>query len=140
MKYNYLKLSFYLTLAGTLFAGYMSAVKLFTSTCAFNEPCPYFMGVPACWPGLAMFFIMLVITIFGLAKKISELAVKKSLAFVSLLGIIFAGRFVVEEVALLIKQGYSHYQLGLPTCTYGLIFYIIIFAISFSCSAKHSTK
>ncbi|MCX6793077.1 MAG: hypothetical protein NTY12_03545 [Candidatus Falkowbacteria bacterium] len=133
MKYNYLKLSFYLSLAGTLFAGYMSGVKLFTHTCAFNETCPYFMGIPACWPGLAMFFIMFIMTILGLSKKVSEFAVRKTLSFVSLLGVIFAGRYVVEEMFLLIKQGYSRYALGLPTCTYGLIFYIIIFSISICC-------
>lgn len=140
MRKNYLKIAFYLSLAGTLFAGYMSGIKLFTQTCAFNETCPYFMGYPACWVGFGMFFIMFIVAIVGLSKKISELAVRKTLSFVSLLGIIFSGRYVVEEIALLIKQGYSHYALGLPTCAYGLIFYIIIFAISIDCCKTCSKK
>jgi len=138
MKYNYLKLSFYLSLAGTLFAGYMSGVKLFTHTCAFNETCPYFLGYPACWFGFAMFFIMLIATILGLTKKITELSVRKTLSFFSFLGILFAGRYVVDEVALLIKQDAVHYALGLPTCTYGLVFYVVIFAISINFIMKRS--
>jgi hypothetical protein len=138
MKKNYVKWGFYLSLAGTLFAGYMSGVKLFTHSCAFNETCPYFIGYPACWFGFGMFLIMLIITIFGLSKKISELAVRRTLSFFSFLGIIFSGRYVIEEIWLLIKQGYSHYGLGLPTCTYGLVFYTIIFAISLSYRKKHS--
>jgi len=133
MKNTYLSASFYLTLAGTLFAGYMSGVKLFTDTCAFNETCPYFMGYPACWVGLALFLTMFIVASFGLAKKITEFAVRRTLSFISLLGIIFSGYYVVEEIALLIKQGYADYQLGLSTCTYGLIFYIIIFSISICC-------
>jgi len=133
MKNTYLSASFYLTLAGTLFAGYMSGVKLFTDTCAFNETCPYFMGYPACWVGLTLFLTMFIVASFGLAKKITEFAVRRTLSFISLLGIIFSGYYVVEEIALLIKQGYADYQLGLSTCTYGLIFYIIIFSISICC-------
>lgn len=36
-----------LEIADTLFAGYLSAVKLISHTCAFNESCPYFLEYPA---------------------------------------------------------------------------------------------
>lgn len=36
-----------LTLAGTLFSGFLSGVKLFTDNCALGETCPLFMGYPA---------------------------------------------------------------------------------------------
>jgi hypothetical protein len=130
MKSSYLKIAFYLTLAGSLFAGYMSGLKIFTHTCAFNETCPYFFGYPACWFGFAMFFIMFIISILGLLKKVTCAKVKTILSFISLLGIFFAGRYVVGEIMLYFSQGSSHYALILPTCTYGLIFYIIIFIIS----------
>lgn len=130
MKSIYLKAAFYLTLAGSLFAGYMSGVKIFSHTCPFNETCPYFLSYPACWFGLAMFFTMFIISILGLLKKITCCHVKKTLSFISLLGILFAGRYVVDEIMLYLNQGVSHYTLILPTCTYGLIFYIIIFTIS----------
>ncbi len=133
MLSKYIKWAFGLTLAGSLFAGYMSAVKLFSETCAFNETCPYFFGYPACWIGFGMFFIMFLTTIFGLAKKLSDCTVKKILSFISLLGIIFAGRFVVDEFNLWLEQGSLNYSLILPTCAYGLIFYIIIFVISINC-------
>lgn len=133
MLSKYIKWAFGLILAGSLFAGYMSAVKLFSETCAFNETCPYFFGYPACWIGFGMFFIMFLTTIFGLAKKLSDCTVKKILSFISLLGIIFAGRFVVDEFNLWLEQGSLNYSLILPTCAYGLIFYIIIFVISINC-------
>lgn len=140
MKINYLQTSFYLTLAGTLFAGYMSGVKLFTSTCAFNETCPYFMGYPACWVGLVLFLSMFIVVIAGLIKKITVINVKKTLSGISLLGIMFAGYYVIEELVLFFKQGYAHYQLGLSTCTYGLIFYIIIFASSMTWCKKRQSN
>jgi hypothetical protein len=48
--------------AGLLFSGYLSAVNLFSGTCAFNETCPYFLGYPACWYGFAMYLIIFLVT------------------------------------------------------------------------------
>ena len=47
-----------LSIAGLLFSGYLSSYRFFSDTCAFNEPCPYFLGYPACYYGFAMFLIM----------------------------------------------------------------------------------
>ncbi|HWA32176.1 MAG TPA: hypothetical protein VG694_01870 [Candidatus Paceibacterota bacterium] len=122
---KYLKIVLVFVCAGLLFSGYLSAVKLFTSTCAFNEGCPYFLGYPACWYGFAMYLIMLLITIFSLGGSKIRGALKAD-AVVSFLGIIFAGSFVVQEVARSQVTG----SLGLSTCAYGLIFYILIFILS----------
>lgn len=120
-----------LTFAGVLFSGYLSAVKLFSGTCAFNEGCPYFLGYPACLYGFAMFLIMFVASIVGLRKSVHTDSLVKVLRYVSLLGIVFAGRFVVLELVQLIRYGNPHYKLLLPTCAYGLVFYIIIFLLTF---------
>ena len=126
----YSKTMFSLGLAGLLFSGYLSAVKLLTSTCAFNEPCPYFLGYPACWYGFTMFLIIFSSATLILLNKISIKTSSKIIAFISFLGILFAGSFTIPELTKLIIGTKSIYSLGLPTCTYGLVFYIIIFIIS----------
>ena len=130
MKQSKLWVLFYLTLVGSLFSGYLSATKLITKTCAFNESCPYFIGYPACWYGFGMFFIMLIAVVFGLRRVISEYAVRMTLTIVSSLGILFAGYLLVPEINRLLEPGNLGYTLGLPTCAYGLVFFIIIFIFS----------
>lgn len=119
-----------LSLAGVAFAGYLSAVKLFSHTCAFKESCPSFLGYSACYYGLAMFatlFFLSFLLMFGVADA------KKSLNYITLvsfLGILFAGYFTMIELPVLFAKGFGAYALGLPTCALGLIFYIIIFAFA----------
>lgn len=126
---------FALGVAGLLFSGYLSGVKFFSSACAFNESCPYFLGYPACYFGFSMF---LAITIFGsllLFSKIEKRRGLMSLSTVSFLGILFAGYFTLEELPILFQKGFGAYMLGLPTCALGLIFYILIFIVA-TCSLR----
>ena len=129
-SHTYNKILFSLGLAGLLFSGYLSATKLFTSTCPFNEPCPYFLGYPACWYGFFMFLIIFTSATLGLLKKISEKTMAKIVTVVSGIGILFAGNFTIPEIGKLISGTKTGYSLGLPTCAYGLIFYILIFCLS----------
>lgn len=115
---------FILISAGLIFSSYLSAVKLFSGACAFNETCPYFLGYPACWYGFSMYLFMFIVTGIGLTRKLPLVALCKADATVSLLGIIFAGSFVVQEIAAAQVTGTR----GFSTCAYGLIFYIAIFA------------
>lgn len=128
MRSLYLKSAFYLTLAGVLFSGYLSGKKLLTHTCAFNETCPYFLGYPACWFGFGMFLLMFITSIAGLAKWIEEKTARTIILIISILGILFAGQYVVGEVQAMLNG--ANYGLVLPTCAYGLIFFVIIFIIS----------
>lgn len=121
---------FVLGLAGVLFSGYLSGVKFFSDTCAFNEGCPYFLGYPACYYGFVMF---LLIFIFSSLLLLSKIGTRKGLSIVmrvSILGILFAGYFTLQEIPLLLEQGFKAYMLGLPTCALGLIFYILVFIVS----------
>ena len=120
---RYKKILLVLTLAGVLFSGYLSAVKLLTDTCALNEPCPYFLGYPSCWYGFAMYLVMFAATAFALFGKTNAKAALKTDLIVSFLGILFAGRFAIQEFMQSTITG----VLGLSTCVYGLIFYILIF-------------
>lgn len=124
---KFFSVSFWATLLGVAFSGYLSGIKFFNDTCAFSEPCPTFLGYPACYFGFAMFSTMFLISIVGLISP------KKFLVWlvstVSLLGIVFAGYFTIPEIGRLMA-GTTNYSLGLPTCSYGLIFFILIFILS----------
>jgi hypothetical protein len=127
----YFKTAFALALGGTAFAGYLSAVKLFTGTCAFNETCPYFLGYPSCWYGFGMFLAMTVIAGMAVMKKTDEAKAARAIMWVALAGMLFAGWFVMQEVVdWLIVPSDMRYGLVLPTCVYGLVFYVIIFTLS----------
>ncbi len=123
---KYIYTLFGLSLLGSLFSGYLSAVKLFTDTCAFGEGCPRFLGYPACYFGFALFFILLVSVVLTVFQKISHTTCAKIMSLVSLLGVVFAGRFVLEEVVRTMDKGFVVTMLGLPTCAYGLVFYILV--------------
>jgi hypothetical protein len=118
---------FVLATAGFLFSGYLSAVNLFSGTCAFNESCPYFLGYPACWYGFAMYLVMFFATGVGLLGRIGYKKVCVTDLVVSTFGVVFAGRFVVQELL----QSRITGTIGLSTCVYGLIFYVAIFIVSF---------
>lgn len=127
---TYLKRALGLSLAGVLFAGYLSGVKLFSATCAFNESCPIFLGYPACYFGFAMFLALFVMSCLGLARTVDARAAARANAIVSGLGILFAGTFVLDEIGLWMTGAAPRYELLLPTCAYGLIFYVAVFALS----------
>jgi hypothetical protein len=111
---------------GLIFSGYLSAVKFFTNTCAFNESCPYFLGYPACWYGFALYFLTLIVLLCGSARKITRPTMFEATAVISFVGIIFSGSFVVQEFSHPVTTGI----LGLSTCVYGFIFYILLCGIS----------
>ena len=128
---TYAKTMLFLGLAGLLFSGYLSAVKLFSSTCAFNEPCPYLWGWPACWYGFGMFLIIFIAALWGLLRENARRKLTKVIALVSAAGIVFAGYFTLPEMNNLFSGAATGYTLLLPTCAYGLIFYVLIFVLSF---------
>jgi len=126
---TYQKTVLVLGLAGLLFAGYLSAYKVITTGCALNEPCPYFLGYPACWYGFGMFLTIFTASLLGALGKIKIRTAAAVNAAVSALGILFAGSFTVPEIGNLLS-GTTRYALGLPSCAYGLVFYILIFVLS----------
>lgn len=127
---TYLKFTLGLTLAGALFSGYLSGVRLATGACAFNESCPFFLGYPACWYGFAMFASMLGTSLAASWGKLTVEMGAKITGTISFLGTIFAGRFVWIEVSDWVASGNPGYQLALPTCVYGLTFFVAILLLS----------
>ena len=138
---SYLKTTLLLAAGGTLFAGYLSGVKLFTGTCAFGESCPYFLGYPSCWYGFGMFLAMTIVSALGLAGRIPAPRAAKTNALIALAGTLFAGYFVVDEVVRwLAAPAATRYGLVLPTCVYGLVFYVIILVLSVRAARLPQTK
>ncbi len=121
---------FLIGIGGLIFSGYLSAVKLFTETCAFNESCPYFLGYPACYYGFVMYLVITIFAGLHVAHTIDGKRANGVILWTSFLGILFAGYFTVLELPLLFSDGLSAYVLGLPTCALGLIFYLILTALS----------
>lgn len=127
---TYIKTALTLTLLGTLFSGYLSATKLFTKTCAFNEPCPYFLGHPACFYGFGLFLIMLVISILAFSRNIKAASAKITLLIVSAIGVLFSGQWAIPELRdFVLSINHTSYALGFSTCIYGFIFFLIIFIV-----------
>ena len=117
-----------LTAAGVVFSGYMSSVRFFSDQCAFDEPCPYFLGYPACYYGFGLFLAMFIASGLAVAGVLRSSVACQVRRISSGAGILFAGYMASQEV---IRHAGSGGSLGLPTCVYGLVFFIAIFAVSF---------
>jgi hypothetical protein len=115
-----------IVLVGLLFSGYLSGVKLISSTCAFGEQCPYFLGFPACYYGFAMYLAMFLIILTARARLTEERTLYTRVLMIALLGICFAGYFTFREIGTIFTDGFTIYMLGLPTCAWGLLLYILI--------------
>ena len=123
---TYLRLSTALTGAGTAFSGYLSTIRVSSGVCAFAEPCPFFLGYPACYTGLLLFVTMFVVSALSLARRSQTIVPAVANAIVSALGVAFAGRMVAVELDSPVHQ----YKLGLPTCAYGLVFFVAVLIAS----------
>jgi hypothetical protein len=119
-----------LSAAGALFSGYLSAVKLFTTGCAFNEPCPYFIGYPACYFGFAMFLGLFLVSLTAYIRHSDSLWPAKANTAVAALGTLFAGYYTTTEIISWFRDGFATYGLGLSTCTYGFVFFVAVLMLS----------
>lgn len=115
------------TVAGVLFSGYMSSVKLFSNVCAFGETCPYIFGMPACYIGFVLFLSLLITSKLLVFTKIQTRKISKALLIISAAGVLYSLYFAVPELPLISENGFKAYALGLPTCVLGSIFFIVIF-------------
>jgi hypothetical protein len=125
---------FIFSIAGTLFAGYLTISKLLLGYCPLKEPCPVILGQPACVYGFALYIILFVSSaVLLFHKKIRDKAKKcwlNTVFWISLVGIIFALYSTYLEIFTISCPGGCSYSLLLPTCIYGLTMYIIIFVFS----------
>jgi hypothetical protein len=124
------KILLVLSFAGLIFSGYMSSVKFFSQSCAFGETCPYFLGLPACYYGFGMYVIITILVLWLALTRYNGNRLLNYIISISAIGVIFAGSFTIDELPLLFENGVSAYLLGLPTCTWGLLFYIAILVVA----------
>jgi len=127
----YQKITFLLSLAGFLFAGFLSSVRFVSETCAFNEPCPYFLGFPACYTGFILFAIMFIVSAVACLIESKKTWSRSTNMVISLFGVLFAGYFVIIELPPFFNNVVEGYDLGLPTCLYGFVFFVAIAIVSF---------
>jgi uncharacterized membrane protein len=118
-----------LALAGVLFAGYLTYTKLYSGTCALNEGCSYFMGLPTCLFGLIFYLSIFIISMIALYKKRHF---RKTIGIISFGGILFSGYFSMYEIffAPLNMFNGASYTLGFPSCFYGFLMFIIVFVVA----------
>jgi uncharacterized membrane protein len=120
-----LKWILYLSIAGVLFAGYLTLSKLLVGTCAFGESCPFLFGYPVCIYGLMIFSTIMISTIALLLHPADKIA-RNMLWIMSILGVVFSGYYAFQEIFNPICGNACVYQLGLPTCVYGFIVFLAV--------------
>lgn len=114
---------------GTLFAGYLTFFNAFTGKCALGEACPYVLGLPACVYGFVVFLALTAVAKLAWWRKVAASWPEQVLVYLSGFGILFAGTLTATEVAGWLASGRS-YALVLPTCFYGLVFYVAVFVLA----------
>jgi uncharacterized membrane protein len=125
---TYVRASTVLSGAGTLFSGYLSSIRLTSGVCAFAEPCPFFLGHPACYTGFALFATMLAVSLAGLLRGRDSVWPMVANGILSLVGVIFAASLTLGD--LFAVAGGVRYSLGLPSCAYGLVFFAAMIGLS----------
>ena len=125
-------INFILAIAGVLFSGYLTFSDLILGYCPLTESCPYLFGWPVCIYGFVMFSALLILSGLCLIGKCPEKRKKKlsyGVMVVSGIGILFSGTYSVLELYLTpCLNGACNYTLLLPSCVYGLVMYVVIFA------------
>lgn len=122
---KYLDWSIGVSVAGTAFSGYLSLTRLTSGICAFAEPCPFFLGHPACYTGFALFATALVVSVVARIMRRDSTWPALVNGVLGVAGMLFAGHLTIEELA-----SHGEYRLGLPTCAYGFAFFAALVVLS----------
>ena len=112
---------------GLLFSAYLVVVKIFSGTCPVNETCPSLFNIPACWYGLALFIVLITLSVFTARERISFANGIVSIMGVSFFGVLYAGYFTAIELPTFMHKGFTAYTFGVPTCFMGLVFFMLTF-------------
>lgn len=108
-----------ISIGGIFFSGFLTFYNSI-GACPLIEGCSYLLGLPSCLYGLVIFASLLLLAIIDKNLKFTRL--------VSLAGVGFA--VVTTVIDLFVNPSQSGYSLGLPSCVYGLIMYIMIFVLT----------
>ncbi len=122
---TYLRIATGLSAAGTAFAGYLSLTRMTSGVCAFDEPCPFFLGHPACYTGFVLFGVALAISTGALLSRATSAWPMIVNTLIGAAGTLFAARMTGRELS-----AFAGYKLGLPTCAYGFVFFVALLVVS----------
>ena len=111
--------------AGTAFSGYLSAKRMSSGICAFDESCPFFFGHPACYYGLALFAGLLFVAVAANVTRTQRAWPAAVSAVLAIAGVAFASTMTTLEL----HRGVRH-PLLLPTCAWGAIFFAATLGLS----------
>ena len=121
-----------ISIAGTLFSGFLSYSKMFLNTCAVDPGCVYFLGKPACYIGFAFFLSILILAIFHYYSRtlfFRSLTAGMNISF-AFFALLFAVYITYIELKYPPCQGDCHYVLLMPSCFYGSIMFLLVFVLS----------
>ena len=125
-----------LSIAGILFSGYLSGVKLFSHTCAIDTGCSYFLGYPTCYYGFGFFALIFLVALANRfcnwGGRTMAIARIHALRTITVAGILFSLYFSTIEIARMFTEKMIYGALIMPTCFYGLIVYLAVFYFSFA--------
>jgi hypothetical protein len=130
---TYFRLATILTAAGVLFSGYLSTVRMHSGICAFDEPCPSFLGHPACYTGFTLFATLFIVSSIALIRRSESAWPMVVNLIVSAFGGVFAGHIAVAELG-----ARAHYAMGLPSCAWGFVFFLAVLISSLAAWLKHT--
>jgi uncharacterized membrane protein len=129
-----------LSAAGVAFSGYLGGTRLFTNSCAFSEPCPTFLGQPACYFGFALFFSLFVVSIAARVSGTTRGWPVVANLVLSLAGTLFAGYFAVAEIHGWFARGFTTYSMGVSTCVYGALFFAALLGLSVAAGIRPTLR
>lgn len=138
-KRKILLIAMFLSIAGILFAGYLTINKLVLGVCSFGESCPFLMGYPVCIYGLIIFTTIFITTSSLILTKNDAIA-NRAFLYASTLGVVFSGYYALQEVFNPICGNNCVYQMGLPTCVYGFIVFVAVFVCMMHYRKKQSKR
>ncbi len=118
-----------LGLGGTMFAGYLAFSKMILGTCALGEACVNILGLPSCVYGFCLFAAILAVSGYAVIAKVSETWVEKTLQVLGIVGVIFSAYVSILDIGPWLSSGAS-YSLVLPSCVYGLAFFIAVLVLA----------
>jgi len=134
---HYLGVATLISGAGTAFAGYLSYQRATSGICAFAEPCPFFLGHPACYTGFALFATAFLVSLAAFLYKVEAAWPKAANLAVAAAGTALASWMTRDEMV-----AHAGYRLGLPTCAYGLVFFVglMVWTLADSTSHEHAPR
>lgn len=114
------KLTLLFILIGIAFSGYLGGNSL-SGTCPIGGACPYFLGYPACFYGLAMYSALLVVFLLSWKGRLAKPKALLAQMGIAGLGVLFAASLLVQEVLI---------DRPIAICAMGLVMYGAIFVLS----------